>query len=159
LRAAADDDRIAALVLEAPYADLREALSQRLTKLRFPGAALLLSGLVLRQASRIAGARLDLPRPIDLAPQFQRPVLILQGGADTVTPAPVIRRLVDAFPDDHRPEVASIAEAEHSEVFDRGGPALVTRILGFLDRAIARPEPPLPDQESVSSSDERSDRI
>lgn len=158
LRTAVEDDRIAAIVLEAPYADLREALAARLTRLNFPGAARL-SGLVLWQAARLAGDRLDRPRPVDLAPQFHRPVLILQGEADSVTPVPAIQRLVNAFPADRRPEVASIAEAEHSEVFDRGGPPLVDRILGFLDRAIARSEPPEPDQESVSSREERSDRI
>ncbi|MEW4568873.1 ComEC/Rec2 family competence protein [Tautonia sp. JC769] len=158
LRAAVEDDRIEAVVLEAPYDDLREALSLRLKRLRFSGAARL-GGLVLWQASRIAGARIDLPRPIDLAPRFQRPALILRGEADTVTPAPAIRRLADAFPDDHRPEVVPVAEAEHAEVFDRGGPALVARILGFLDRSLDRPGLRSADQESVSPSVERSDRI
>jgi alpha-beta hydrolase superfamily lysophospholipase len=158
LRAAAEENRIAAVVMEAPYADLREALAARLDRLKFPGAARL-SGLVLWQAARLAGDRLDRPRPIDLASRFHRPVLILQGEEDTVTPVPAIRRLADAFPGDHRPEVASIAGAEHGEVFDRGGPGLIDQILGFLDRALDRSEPTQADQESVSSRDERSDRI
>ncbi|WP_169972752.1 ComEC/Rec2 family competence protein [Tautonia rosea] len=158
LRTATEDDRIAAVVMEAPYADLREALAARLRRLRFPGAARL-CGFVLWQAARIVGDRLDRPRPIDLVPHFQRPVLILLGEADSVTPVPTIERLVNAFPNAHRPEVIRIAEAEHGEVFDRGGPPLIDQLLGFLDRATERPDPFQTDQQSVSSREERSDRI
>ncbi|QDV36104.1 ComEC family competence protein [Tautonia plasticadhaerens] len=139
LRAATEDDRIRAIVLEAPYADLRRALASRLSRLPIPGAGLL-AGLVLSRAARIAGVPLDRPRPVDLAPRASVPALILQGGKDRIAPIVEARRLADAFPDDRRPEVETVADAGHADVFDLGGPSLASRIGEFLGRA-ASPRP------------------
>ncbi|WP_158633533.1 ComEC/Rec2 family competence protein [Tautonia sociabilis] len=133
LRVAAEDTRISALILEAPYADLRRATAARLARLPLPGASML-AGAVLAQASRIAGVPLDRPRPTDLAPLVSSPTLILQGEADPITPPDEIRLLANAFPPDHPPEIVSVPGAGHSNVFDSGGPALIDRLSSFLLR-------------------------
>ncbi|MBX6312306.1 MAG: alpha/beta fold hydrolase [Isosphaeraceae bacterium] len=132
LRAAADDPRLAALVLEAPYADLRTAVAGWLARLRLPGR---LAGLILLRARRLAGVSLARPRPIDLAPRVRVPVLILHGTADPIVPSHEARRLAAAFP--NRAEIIEVPGAGHTSVFDLGGPELAVRIAAFLDDAVA----------------------
>jgi competence protein ComEC len=129
----ADDGRLRALVLEAPYADLRRAVGAWLARLRLPR---LLAGPILRRARRLAGVPLDRPRPIDLAAGVRLPALILHGTDDPVVPLADARRLADAFPDPA--ELVEVAGARHSDVFDVGGPELAGRIAAFLDDALSR---------------------
>lgn len=140
LRAAAEDARIRAIILEAPYADLRRALAARLGRLPVPGSGLL-AGLVLSRAAGLAGVALDRPRPVELAPRASVPVLILQGERDRLAPIAEARRLADAFPDARRPDVETVAEAGHADVFELGGPSLLGRIGDFLDRISPRSVP------------------
>jgi competence protein ComEC len=134
LRAAIEDDRIGALILEAPYAELRRALAARLARLPIPGAELL-AGPVLSRASRIAGVPIDRPRPTELARRASVPVLILRGDRDQIAPMAEIGRLYYAFPRGRRPEVEAISDAGHADIFERGGPELAARISDFLNRA------------------------
>ena len=78
LRAAVEDQRIRGVVLEAPYADLRHSVAIWLSKAGLPGK---LSGVILWRASRLAGARLDRPRPQELAATLQCPAMIVHGVA------------------------------------------------------------------------------
>jgi pimeloyl-ACP methyl ester carboxylesterase len=135
LRAAVEDDRIGALILEAPYSDLRRALAARLARLPIPGVEPL-AGLVLSRASGIAGVPLDRPRPTDLARRASVPVLILRGGRDRIAPMAEVGLLYYAFPRGRRPEVEAVPDAGHADVFERGGPGLAARINDFLDRAV-----------------------
>ena len=137
LRTAVDDDRVLAVVLEAPYADLRRATAARLARLPVPGAPLLAT-VVLDRASRIAGASLDRPSPVDLAPRVAVPALILLGTNDRVAPPSEVRRLADAFPEGRSPELVAVPGAGHANVFERGGHELAGRIVAFLDRAVSR---------------------
>ncbi len=131
LRAAASDPRVRALVLEAPYPDLTPTVAAWLRRLRLPGV---FAGGILRRAGRLAGVSLTRPRPIDLAPRVEVPVLVLHGTNDRISPLADARRLAVAFP---RPApVIDIEGARHSDVFDVGGDVLADRIAAFLDEAI-----------------------
>jgi competence protein ComEC len=130
LRAAALDDRVRALVLEAPYSDLRPTVAAGLRRRRLPAW---LARPMLRRAARIVGTPLDRPRPIDVAPAVHIPVLILLGLNDHVAPRDDVRRLAAAFPTP--PEIIEVPGAHHHDVFDVGGLALVGRIVAFLERA------------------------
>jgi alpha-beta hydrolase superfamily lysophospholipase len=134
LRAASMDPRVRALILEAPYADLRPTVATWLRAVRIPG---LLAGSLLRRAERLAGVALHRPRPIDLAPQATSPALILHGMADPVVSPIDVRRLASAFPTP--PVLLEIPEARHGDVFDVGGPELARRVLEFLNDAVPPP--------------------
>jgi uncharacterized protein len=134
VRAAADDPRIAALVLEAPYVDLFETLAVVLRRKRVPFPRLT-ARLVLGRAERLAGVSLTTPRPIDLAPRVAAPTLVIHGSDDSLIPPTDARRLAESFP---RPApIVEVAGAGHNTVVDVGGAALLDHIASFLDEAAA----------------------
>jgi uncharacterized protein len=135
LRAAADDPRVAAVVLEAPYLDLEETFVRVLKRKRVPLAGLL-ARLVLRRASRLAGVPLARPRPVDVAPRVAAAAMVIHGADDPLIPAADARRLAQAFP---RPApYVEVAAAGHNSVVDVGGAPLLERVATFLDEAVAR---------------------
>ena len=140
LRAAVDEPKIGALVLEAPYpGPLDHGRRLAPADLRLPR---FFARPILRRAQSLAGVSLEWPRPIDLAPRLGVPTLILHGSADPIVSVERVRRLADAFP---KPAtVIELAGARHADVFDVGGTAaLADRIAPFADRAI--PRRPSPD--------------
>jgi alpha-beta hydrolase superfamily lysophospholipase len=133
-RAAADDPRIAAVVLEAPYVDLAATLTDVLRRKHLPLPGLL-ARLALHRAARLAGVSLARPRPIDSAARIDRPALVVHGTDDTLIPLADARRLARSFP---RPApFIEVAGAGHGNVVETGGPPLLDRIATFLDEATA----------------------
>jgi competence protein ComEC len=133
IRAATEDPRIAALVLEAPYAELVESVRTWLRLSRIPGW---LARPILRRAGRIAGIALDRPSPVELAPRVSVPTLIVHGTDDRIAPMAEVQRLARAFP--RPPELIDVPSARHTDVFDVGGEPLADQIAAFLDAALAR---------------------
>ena len=135
LRAAAEDARIGALVLEAPYHDLEAAITVMVRRSRLPWPRLV-ARLVARRAEALAGVSLTRPRPLDLAPRVTVPALIVHGSKDTLVALADARRLADAFP-----VPASFIEVEgarHTDILDVGGEPLLDRIAAYLDAATER---------------------
>ena len=128
-RAAVEDSRISAVILEAPYADLRDAVAAWIARMHLPRAFAL---PILWRAERLAGVSLHEPRPIDVAPRVDRPVLILHGTDDSVVPPADVRRLAGAFPG--AVQVIEIDGAKHGDVFDRGGEELIEQIAAWAAR-------------------------
>ncbi len=97
MRAAAENPRIAALVLESPMVDLDRSVAGLLRKrgLRCTGV---LARLITGRAGRIAGVPLRRPRPLDVAPRVTCRTLIVHGTDDWLVPAAEVRRLADALP-------------------------------------------------------------
>jgi alpha-beta hydrolase superfamily lysophospholipase len=138
-RAAADDPRVAAVVLEAPYLDLTETLATVLRRKHIPGSKLL-ARLILRRAHRLAGVSLARPRPIDLVRRITRPALVVHGTGDRLIPTDDARRLARSFP---RPATfIEVAGAGHADVVEVGGADLLDRIATFLDEAPALAQRP-----------------
>jgi beta-lactamase superfamily II metal-dependent hydrolase/pimeloyl-ACP methyl ester carboxylesterase len=135
LRAATADRRIAALVLEAPYASLAASLAARLRASHLP-ASRWWARHILERAAQRAGHALDQPRPIDLAPRVTQPVLVLIGQDDRVAEPSEALRLASTLAG--RVETIEVPGAGHVEVFLAGGPGLAGRIVAFLDHI----EPP-----------------
>lgn len=133
LRAAVDDDRIRALVLEAPMVDLRSSVATVMRKKRLPMSRAL-ARLIVRRAGRIVGASLAEPGMLDLAPRFDRPAIVIHGADDNLIPSPLARRLADAFP--ASAVFLEVPGASHVDVARVGGPALLERVTGFIDRAV-----------------------
>ena len=128
---AANDPRIAAIVLEAPYADLKAPLLRVLRRKRVPFARLFAT-LVPRRAAKLSGVSLFRPRPIDLAPAIQIPVLIVHGTVDPLIPLAEVRRFAGSFA---RADLIEIPGAGHNSVVEVGGRPLLDRVATFLDRA------------------------
>jgi alpha-beta hydrolase superfamily lysophospholipase len=132
LRAAAEDPRVAALVLEAPFLDLEVTLARILRRKHVPLAGLL-ARRALARAKRLAGVSLARPRPVDLAPRVTAPVLLLHGDSDALIPLDEARRLARAFP---RPAtLVEVPSAGHNSVIDTGGQPLLDQVASFLDSA------------------------
>ncbi|WP_406698823.1 alpha/beta fold hydrolase [Singulisphaera sp. Ch08] len=135
LRAAADEPRIAALLLESPYARLETVVAGWLRRVRTP-LPNLLAPRIVRRAARLAGVSLSRPRPIELAPRINAPTLIVHGRRDTLVPDGDAHRLAAAFP--HPATLIEVQGAGHGNVIEMGGPDLLDRIVAFLDQAKSR---------------------
>ncbi len=134
LRAASEDDRIKALVLEAPYNDLHKTAITLLRRYRIP-ASRFFAVLVLRHARRLAGVSLHRPRPIDAAPQVNVPTLILRGTHDALISHEETVALGHAI--SGSVEHIEVEGARHSKVLDVGGAELIARVGAFLDNVPA----------------------
>jgi competence protein ComEC len=132
LRVAADDPRVAGLILEVPYADLTTAVAAGLRRKGLPG---FLAGWIVRRASALAGVPIAQPRPLDLARSVRVPVLVLSGTDDPVVAPSEIARLAEAFP--APPTWLAVPGAQHANVFDLGGPALQGSLTAFLNSVAA----------------------
>ncbi len=131
LRASADDDRIKALVLEAPYIDLHKTATTMIRRYRIP-ASRAVATLVLRRARRLSGVSLHHPRPIDAAPRVTIPTLILRGTLDALVSEAETTELARTI--SGPVERIEIAGARHSQVLESGGPDLIAQVGDFLER-------------------------
>ncbi len=133
LRAGVEDERVQALVLEAPMVDLQASVATVMRNRRLPMAPVF-SRLVVRRAGRIAGTPLARPRPIDLARRFDRPVVVVHGTDDDLIPTSLARRLAESFPSPA--PLLEVADARHADVARVGGRPLLDEVLDFVDRSI-----------------------
>ncbi len=150
LRAAADDPRLRALVLEAGYNDLTPTVAAWLRRLRVPGG---FARPMLWRAGRLAGVSLHRPRPIDLAPQLAVPVSLLHGARDPIAPLADARRLHDALA--HGPDrvLDVVADAAHGDVVTVAGPPVFDRVARFLEQARTRAmDPAIPAHPAAGSA-------
>ena len=136
IRAAAENPRtFAALILEAPYVDLRSTFIRVLARKRVPFPRFF-ARLILRRAGKLAGVSLAHPRPIDMAPSVHAPTMILHGTEDSLIPLTEIRAFAQLF--SQRAEVIEVLGGGHNTVVEVGGPPLLDRVATFLDLAVSR---------------------
>jgi len=126
LRAAVEDSRIQALVLEAPLVDLEAVVASRLRKRWIPLAPLF-ARLILHRAGRLAGVSLRRPRPLDLAPRITIPAVVVHGQNDPVVPSNSAQALAVAFPTPA--PFLEVANAGHADVAAVGGDRALESIL------------------------------
>ena len=132
MRAASEDDRIAALILEAPYLSLKQSLARWLVLARLPRWLNLAPAILLRANMR-AGAPLDRPTPLDLASRIRVPVWIFHGQDDGLVPIEHARLLAQAIGDNAT--LTEIPDARHGNVYGVGAQALEERASVFLTEA------------------------
>lgn len=148
LRTAAEDPRIAALVLESPMVDLDSSVAALLRSRRLPFARHL-ARLITRRAAKLAGVSLSRPRPIELASNVHCATLIIHGTDDALVPIDDARQLAAALAS--TPRWFDVPGAGHINVISVGGDDLIDHIAAFLDEATRR--------KSTVEEQERSDRL
>jgi fermentation-respiration switch protein FrsA (DUF1100 family) len=132
LMGAAGDPSIEALVLDSPFADLRQVVKENVRRRAFlPGAPLVAAcslWMRLRHGVRLADAS-----PIGLLSGLEpRPLFFIHGAADTITSVQHSRRLYEAYRGPR--EIWIVQGAPHAGAYfaDRG--LYVERVAGFFAR-------------------------
>src|SRR5215467_12316249 len=132
LLGAAGDPSVEALVLDSPYADLRQVVRENVRRhALLPGApfvATVSAWLRLRHGVRLADAS-----PIAvLSGLEQRPLFFIHGGADVTTPVKHSRRLYDAYRGPR--EIWVVQGAPHTGAYYDDRALYVERVAGFFAR-------------------------
>lgn len=133
LTAAAEDRRIRAIAVYAPFSDLRDLghdLYAWMGPLRYPFVAL------MRLWSRVLlGGDIAVPAPVSVAPRLGIPVYLIASRADEQIPFRHAERLRDALRDNPRAEFEFLDRGRHGEL-----PADVEpRLERFFRRALESP--------------------
>lgn len=124
---------VQALVLEAVYPTLAEAVTNRIA-IRLGPLAPWLSPLLLLQLELRLGVPATAFAPIDGMPAIRAPLLLLAGDRDRHTPLEESRRLFDAAPE---PKTLWILRGAAHQDFHRFDPAAYERrVLAFFDRSL-----------------------
>lgn len=129
---AAGEPSVEALVLDSPFADLRQLLRQHIRRatLMPGGPFVLLIGAWLRART---GARIAECAPIlALSALESRPLFFIHGGADTVVPVQHSRRLYEAYRGPREIWIEQGAPHTGAYFADRG--LYVERVAGFFAR-------------------------
>lgn len=139
--AAAEDDRVAAVILDSPHATLASALQAQLESrglpLALPGSWSILLGGLLR-----TGEDLSVADPVQsIARIGDRPVLIVAAGEDkAVGPGDAAELMGAAEGDGARVELETCPSAGHGESVTACSAEYAGWLLSFLERSL----PPLP---------------
>lgn len=124
---------VQALILEAVYPTLREAVEARIA-LRLDGLAPYVAPLLLWQVGPRLGMEADAMAPIAGIRHIRAPLLLIAGDRDRHTPLDASRRLFDAAPE---PKQLWIVRGAAHVNFHRAAPAeYEQRVTGFLDHAL-----------------------
>lgn len=138
---AAGEPSVEALVLDSPFADLRQVIHHHIRRFTLlPGHPFTaLAGLWLKART---GARLSECAPIDVLSALEpRPLFFIHGGADTLTPVQHSRRLYEAY---RGPREIWIEQgAPHTGAYFADRALYVERVAGFFARhlGLARTSP------------------
>ncbi|MBX3027681.1 alpha/beta hydrolase [bacterium] len=120
-----------ALIVEAVYADIRDAVANRL-RLRFGPLGPWLAPLLTAQVGWRFGLRLDQLRPVEGMKRVRVPVLIIAGAADGRAPPADAQRLFAAA---HEPKRLWIVPGAAHVNFQHFAPGeYEAHVLAFLDR-------------------------
>jgi len=134
LALAEHDARAQAMVLEAVFPTITEALDNRLARRVGPLSRFLTPLLLLQLRPRLGVSQDDL-RPIDSIRALGCPVLIVSGAADRYTTAEQTRALFTAASEPK--EIWLVPGAAHVDLLRHDPEGYRLRVLGFLDRYLA----------------------
>jgi pimeloyl-ACP methyl ester carboxylesterase len=124
-----------ALVLEAVYPSIADAIEARLALRTGRLVARLLAPLLLFQIRPRLGIRASELRPISALEKVRSPILVLAGTVDPKTPLVQSRRFFAAAPDPK--ELWEVEGAGHQDFLEHAPATYRERVLGFLARYLA----------------------
>jgi len=131
---------IAAVVLESPFDDFRNAVGEWAERSSVPLPSL--SRLVCRAAGWISDADFAAVRPVDLIPSIPAPLLVITGEADSfLTPAQLerIRAALAARPAERITQHAVFPQAAHNMALAVDPAGYQQTLSTFLDRCRTTP--------------------
>lgn len=134
---AAGDLPVAAVVADAPFAELHNPVENRMRELGYPLASIGSRLVVLAAALR---ARIRLVQPIErVAGISPRALLLIAPQEDRLTSWTQSQRLYEAAREPK--ELFVVPGAEHGSARQHAGEAYVARVLGFLERSMGGGDP------------------
>ena len=131
LQAAAIDKRIAAVVAEASFTDLRTVMvdyQKRIIKLPWH----FLRNLTMSRPQRLAYFKARLVSPIHSVQSVHKPLLFIHGTDDTRIRAEYARALYDNA--NQPKELFLIQKGDHTNLLNVGGSEYETRIVSFFEK-------------------------
>jgi fermentation-respiration switch protein FrsA (DUF1100 family) len=131
-----------ALVLEAVYPSIADAIEARLVLRAGRFGARVLAPFLLAQLRPRLGVRARELRPIAALGNVKAPVMVAAGTADPKTPIEQSRRFFAAAP--HPKELWEVEGAGHEDFLDHSPETYRERVLGFLARYLAAGAPARP---------------
>lgn len=125
----ADDDRVDLFVLDTPFAEMADVLGYAYRRFRLPARPLLaLADLMVRLRH---GYRMAEVRPVDVISRLSpRPVLLMHGDDDRITPLEHVHRLARAAGDNV--EVVVFPGAWHCGAYFMDRPGYIDRVATFI---------------------------
>ncbi len=130
---------VEALILEAVYSDIREAVKARLS-IRFGPLAAGLAPLFTLQIKPRLGVGVKNLRPLEGIARIRCPVLVIGGSDDRRTPPEQTRQLFATAPDPK--EMWIVSGASHTDFHRFAEPEYEARVLAFLETYLAAPRTP-----------------
>lgn len=124
-----------AIVLEAVYPDVRQAIRNRL-RIRFGSPGAWLEPLLSLQLKPRMGIDPKKLRPVDAIGSLRAPVLLVAGESDRRTTVAEVRESFDAAPDPK--EMWTVAGAAHVDFHRHSKDAYEATVLEFLQRYMRR---------------------
>lgn len=132
LLGAAGDPGIEALVLDSPFADLRQVVKENIRRQTLLPGAPFVAGVSLWGRLRL-GVHLADASPIAVMSGLEpRPLFFIHGGADEITGVHHSRRLYDAYKGPR--EIWVVQGAPHTGAYFADRELYVERVAGFLTR-------------------------
>lgn len=131
-RRSASRDRIAAVVLDAPFLQPLPTLVGAAERRGYPRSA---ASAVIERAGPLAGIDFDLLDQVARADELDAPLLLIQGAEDRAVPPESAEALAARRPD--LVDLWMVPDAAHVEGWNVDPAAHRARVGGFLDRVLA----------------------
>ncbi|WP_174285512.1 alpha/beta fold hydrolase [uncultured Sphingomonas sp.] len=126
-----------ALILQAVYPDIRQAIRNRIASRTSVGVGYLFEPLLSYQAPLRFGAWPSRLSPLKALPRYRGPVLVIGGEQDRSTPPSETRAMFAAAPG--RKELWLVPFGDHADICDLASPAYRRHVEAFLLKTIGRP--------------------
>lgn len=130
IRATPQLEGLRVLILDAPFADLRDAIGGDIAYYGLP--LLFFPDLILEFANLRTGLDFYQARPVDIIPQIEQPIFLMHGTNDNTVPTSHAYWLYENI---HSLKFLYIAEgASHTEVFESNPEAFKRLLLPFVEQ-------------------------